>query len=92
MGDLKTTFKQIEPFIAICILIMLIVLVTLLFREQLIKKEISENCGWGEDDYYCYCEKGKSMEIKNKMEMEGLSSLNVSGWEVNDAALAGWYS
>lgn len=89
MGDLKTTFKRIEPFIAICILIMLIVLGTLLVKEQQLKKEISENCGWGEDDYYCYCEKSDSMKVKNKMEMSGLSSLNVSGWEVNDAALAG---
>lgn len=89
MGDLKATFKKIEPFIAIGIFIMLIVIGTLLYREQTLKKEISKNCGWGEDDYYCYCERGDAMEVKNKMEMSGLSSLNVSGWGVDNDSLAG---
>ena len=88
MGDLRATFKKAEPFIAIGIFIMLIVIGTLLFREQQLKKEISENCGWGKDDYYCYCEKSESMEVKNKMEGVDLSLLNVNGWEDNNATLA----
>ena len=77
------------PFIAIGIFIMLIVIGTLLFREQNLKQEISENCGWGKDDYFCYCEKSAAMELKNKAEMTGLTPLDLSGLEVDNATLAG---
>ena len=30
--------------------------------------DIKNNCGWGEEDYYCYCERSKAMEIKNIIE------------------------
>ncbi len=89
MGDLKTIFKRVEPFIAISIFIMLIFLGTLLFKEQQLKKEISENCGWGEDDYYCYCERSDAMKVKNKAEMARLKPLDLSGLEVNNVTLAG---
>ncbi len=59
--------KKIEPFIAIGILIFLIITSTLLYQEQKITKEISDNCGWGEDNYYCICEKSKASELKNIM-------------------------
>ncbi len=89
MGDLRATFKKAEPFIAIGIFIMLIVIGTLLYREQQLKKEISQNCGWGKEDYYCYCERSDAMEVKNKMEGTGLSSLNLSVGGTEDATLAG---
>lgn len=81
MGDIESfrdLFKKAEPFIAVCIFMMLIILAVLLFREQNLKKEISENCGWGEEDYYCYCERSQAIEIKNKAEGGGLNILNIS--------------
>lgn len=60
--------KKIEPFIAIGILITLIILLTNVYNGNELRKEISQNCGWGEDDYRCFCEKSKAMEIKNIIE------------------------
>ena len=59
--------KWIKPFIAIAILIMLILVGSLLLREQNLKERISENCGWGEEDYYCYCERSEAVAIRNKL-------------------------
>jgi len=75
------------------ILIALIILGSMLFKEQELKRNISQNCGWGEHDYYCYCEKSESMEIKNKIEnhyggeMPNIIINNSGG--VDDAALDG---
>ena len=49
--------KRIEPFVAIFILTFLIVGCVLLYQDNQLKKEISKSCGWGEDEYKCYCEK-----------------------------------
>jgi hypothetical protein len=49
--------KRIEPFMAIFVLTFLIVGCVLLYQDNQFKKEISKNCGWGEEDYKCYCEK-----------------------------------
>ena len=90
MGDsIKDLLTKAQPFIAVGIFIFLIVMGILLYREQNLKQEISENCGWGEDDYYCYCKKSAAMEIKNKAQMEGFSSLNISGLGVENDSLAG---
>ena len=50
-----------------------------MYQDHKIKERIELNCGWGEDNYYCYCEKSEAMEIKNKIENKGLDKLNVSG-------------
>lgn len=89
MGDLRIAFKKIEPFIAIGILAMLIIVGVLLSNEHKLKREISENCGWGEDDYYCYCERSQAMEVKNRAEMQGLNPLDFSRLEVEDVKVAG---
>ena len=46
--------------------------------DKELKQEISQNCGWGEEDYYCYCEKSKAMEIKNKMDIGEVSLDNLT--------------
>ena len=66
--ELKSLLNKIEPFIAIFILITLIFLSIQLYEDHKLKKEISINCGFGEEDYYCYCEKSKATEIKNLLE------------------------
>lgn len=70
--------KKIEPFIAIGVLIMLLIVGVLLYQDNQLKKEISRECGWGEDDYYCFCEKSEAMEIKNKF-----GDLNISNVELD---------
>jgi len=49
--------KNIEPFIAIFILTLMIMGCILLYQENQLKKEISKNCGWVDENYRCYCEK-----------------------------------
>lgn len=65
--------KYIEPFLAIAILVMLVLAVGLLFQEQKLKREISENCGWGEENYRCYCEKSEAIEMQNRLNQDMLS-------------------
>jgi len=57
--------KHIE---ALAILIAITLVLTAVYNDRNLKQEISENCGWGEEDYYCYCEKSKAMQIKFMME------------------------
>jgi len=73
--------KYIEPFIALGVLILLIVLCLQIYDGNELREEISQNCGWGEEDYRCFCEKSEAMAVKNKMD-------NVFG-EVNYVPLAG---
>ena len=49
--------KRIEPFVAIFILAFMIVGCILLYKDNQLKKDISQNCGWEEEDYKCYCHK-----------------------------------
>ena len=53
----------------------------------IILQEINENCGWGEDDYYCFCEKSEAMEIKNKIESGQTGEVNLFG--LGNASLGG---
>ena len=61
-------YKKIEPYIAIAILIFLLSTCVLLYQDNILKKEISKNCGWETEKYKCYCEKDfiESMELKIK--------------------------
>lgn len=64
--DFTTFFKKrIEPFIAIAILMVLIYLAFQLKSGLELREEISENCGWEDEDYRCFCEKSEAMAIKN---------------------------
>ena len=49
--------KRIEPFVAIFILAFLITACYLVYQDNQLKKEISENCGFEKDDYECFCKK-----------------------------------
>lgn len=59
--------RKIEPFIAVAVIVLLIILALLLYKDNQLKKEISINCGWGEEDYKCYCEKSDIAFIENKL-------------------------
>lgn len=60
--------RRIEPFIALGILILLILLCVQLYNGNELRTEISQNCGWGEEEYRCFCEKSEAMEIKYKID------------------------
>lgn len=75
--------KNAKHLEAIAVIILLLGLWGYFYHDYNIKQEISENCGWGEDDYYCYCEKSQAMEIKNKIDSQGLGEINFSLAGVN---------
>ena len=59
--------KRIEPFIALGVLILLLILAYQLHTGNNLREEISQTCGWGEEDYRCFCEKSEAIAIMNKM-------------------------
>ncbi len=44
-----------EPITAISIIIFFIFAGTMMVKDINLKREISANCGWGEEDYECVC-------------------------------------
>ena len=66
--DFTTFFKKrIEPFIALAVLIMLVILAFQVNHGIKLREEINENCGWEDEDFKCFCEKTKAMEIMDKI-------------------------
>ncbi len=67
--DFTTFFKKrIEPFVALAVLIVLIILAFQLYSGLQLREEINQNCGWEDENYRCFCEKSEAMSIKNKIE------------------------
>lgn len=77
--------KRIEPFIALGVLILLIILAFQLYHGNNLRTEISQNCGWEGEDYRCFCEKSEALAIKDKMdnnlsfELDGVGYVPVDG-------------
>ena len=67
--------KKIEPFVAIFILTFLIIGCVLLWQDNQLKKEISNNCGWEDENYKCYCEKEFIDDIE--LNIDGVNIQNV---------------
>ena len=63
--EAKEFLNKIKPFIAIGIFIMLVTLAVLLYQENQITKEISENCEWGDEDFRCVCQKSDVIAMEN---------------------------
>ncbi len=57
--------KRIEPFIAIGVLIIVIIICFQLYNGLQLREEINQNCGWEDENYRCFCEKSEAMAIKN---------------------------
>ena len=66
----KFWHKYGQSITSISIILFIVFSVGMMKKELALKKEISENCGWGEDDYYCYCEKSEAVRVKNKVQDE----------------------
>lgn len=62
--------KFIHAVEGILVILMLVVLNTLAYQNSKLNKEISANCGWGEDDYECYCQKSEAIALKNQIELD----------------------
>ena len=65
-----TTFfrKYVEPFMVIGVVIILLLIWSSVSQGNKLRTEISQNCGWEEEDYRCFCEKSAAIEILNKIE------------------------
>jgi len=68
---------------SISIILFIIFSVTMIVKDHNLKLEINENCGWGEDDYKCYCEKSEAIGIKNKLEGETNFTFDLGGKDVD---------
>ncbi len=75
-----------EPFTAISIILFIAFSTVMIIKDRNLKQEINENCGWGEEDYFCFCEKSEAMEVKNKFEKV---ELNFSRLGIDNVSVAG---
>ncbi len=73
-----------EHIIAPMVLILLFLIWYQYFATNQLQKEININCGWGEEDYQCYCEKSAALRIKGLMEEVDLSDFNITPGGNND--------
>ena len=75
--------KWIEPFFAVAVLIMVIILVGQLIKYNNLQDEIAETCGWVEEDTRCYCEKSAVIlwenEVKGKVGEINFSLVDSNG-------------
>ena len=74
----KKIIKIIE---GLFIVILLLCLDVYVIKDHIIKKEIAENCHWGDEDFYCICEHSEAAALKNRM--EGIE-INLSGFTEGD--------
>lgn len=68
--DFRTMVEKIQPYIAVAVLIMLAFLLFELSEYNRKQEEINKNCGWEEEDYYCYCEYSDVMNFKKNIEIK----------------------
>ena len=69
--------KGIKIIEGLFIVILLLCLDVYVIKDHIIKKEIAENCHWGDEDFYCICEHSEAAALKNQM--EGIE-FNLSGF------------
>ena len=72
--------KYGEHIMAPMVVILLCLIWYQYFASNQLQEEINLNCGWGEDDYFCYCEKSEAMKLRNMVENPfDLSNLTIAG-------------
>ena len=76
--------KGIQVIEGVLIVILLIVLNSLAYINSNLNEEIRENCGWGEEDYYCYCEMGAVQNLKLQAEQEAGADIIISDDVINN--------
>ena len=76
--------KFIHGVTGILIVLLLIGLWVMYFSSSKLQREISENCGWGEDDYECYCQKDLALAMKDEAESRGKEITIDDDWIEDD--------
>jgi len=59
--------KWVEPFFALVVLLMVVILVAKLTAYNNFQEEIATNCGWEEEDTRCFCQKGDVIAAENEI-------------------------
>jgi hypothetical protein len=79
------TYKKYERIIflveGLLIIVGLMGLWVYFYMDYQIKQEINEKCGWGDEDYQCYCERNKALEIKNILDGNQTLTIDLSSIE-----------
>jgi len=76
-NTLTTWWKQYgQHIVAFIVVVLLLASAIGLYTHNKLQEEINENCGWGEDDYYCFCEKSTAMEMRNNID-DGIITINL---------------
>ena len=70
--------KFIHAIIGVIIIIAVVGMWFNQYHSNKLAKEISLNCGWGEEDYYCFCEKSEAVMLKNIFEEQQEGDIDVS--------------
>ena len=70
--------KVLEPFVAVAVLIMVVILVGKLRTYNNLQEEIAVNCGWAEEQARCYCEKSSVIAWENEMK-NGVVDIDLNG-------------
>ena len=67
-------YKKHEKFFffieGLVIIALLITVNIYAYNDSQIKEEINKNCGWGEQDYECYCKRDEALALKNAWELQ----------------------
>jgi len=69
--------KWIDPFFAVAVLIMVVILVGKIMEYNNLQEEIATNCGWEHEDTRCFCEKGAVIAAENEIKNQ-IGGLNLS--------------
>lgn len=82
IGKLKKFNEKIAPFAIIAVLVLSGLNFYQLYKDNILKEEIAENCGWGEEDYYCWCEYSDvkmfdKLHIENNYSVEEIQNVKL---------------
>ena len=58
-----------------------------LYRYNNLQDEISENCGWEEESYSCYCDEPSVSNFKIQMDERATGNINLEG--LDNVSVAG---
>tara|TARA_R110002110_G_scaffold70202_5_gene188639 strand:- start:148 stop:420 length:273 start_codon:yes stop_codon:yes gene_type:complete len=75
MGFPEQLKRYLDPITAIVIICFFVFAVHSIFEDRELKKEISLQCGWAEENYECICEKSEVIALNNRFILEGKGSL-----------------
>lgn len=70
-----------EHIIAPLVLILLILIWYQYFHSNQLQEEINLNCGWGEENYHCFCQKSDVIKLENAF---GNPEISISNFSVGD--------